>query len=150
MAGFQVRTDLALEARESMAEAKKKLHGIQVEEYEIDISGTENGYGAYQAIKAQVSFQPKNLSRLRLIGEISYEGETLSEDVERLLAGECYFVSVKNETLRKIDPSEYEGDLSLRGEFVRLVMAKTDISDERKRQMVTLGLKALAGREVDE
>lgn len=35
MASFQVRTDLALEARESMAEAKKKLHGIQVEEYEI-------------------------------------------------------------------------------------------------------------------
>ena len=120
-----------------------------IEEYEVNISGTENGYGAYQAIKAQVKFKPTDLYRLRLVGEISYESENLAEDVERLLGGECYFVSVKNDTLRKIDPAEYEGDLSLRGEFVRSVMARTDISGERKRQIVTLGLKALSGQEVD-
>jgi len=66
-----------------------------------------------------------------------------------LLGNECYFISVKNDTLRKIDPTEYEGDLSLKGEFVRSVMARTDLSNERKRQIVTLGLKALAGQEVD-
>ena len=120
-----------------------------IEEYEVDISGTENGYGAYQAIKAQVRFKPTDLYRLRLVGEISYESETLAKDVEGLLGNECYFISVKNDTLRKIDPTEYEGDLSLKGEFVRSVMARTDLSNERKRQIVTLGLKALAGQEVD-
>ena len=35
MASFQVRTDLALEARESISEAKSELHGVRVEEYEI-------------------------------------------------------------------------------------------------------------------
>ena len=34
MSNFQVRTDLALEAKESISEAKKDLHGIRVEEYE--------------------------------------------------------------------------------------------------------------------
>lgn len=36
MASFQVRTDLALEAKESIAEAKSELHGVRVEEYEIE------------------------------------------------------------------------------------------------------------------
>lgn len=32
---FQVRTDLVLEARESIAEGKAELHGVRVEEYDI-------------------------------------------------------------------------------------------------------------------
>lgn len=34
MSSFQVRTDLALEARESISETKSELHGVHVEEYE--------------------------------------------------------------------------------------------------------------------
>lgn len=33
MSGFQVRTDLALEARESITEAESELRGVRVEEY---------------------------------------------------------------------------------------------------------------------
>lgn len=36
MSNFQVRTDLALEAKESISEAKSELHGVQVEEYGPD------------------------------------------------------------------------------------------------------------------
>lgn len=44
MANFQVRTDLALEARESITEAESELHGVRVEEYyleEADIQVTK-------------------------------------------------------------------------------------------------------------
>ena len=34
MSSFQVRTDLALEARESISQTKSELHGVHVEEYE--------------------------------------------------------------------------------------------------------------------
>ena len=121
----------------------------KIDEYEVNISDTQNSYGAYQAVKAQVKFDPANLYRIHLVGDISYDGENLAEDMERLLGNDCYFVSVKNRTLKKIDPSEYEGDLSLRGEFGRAVMANPDWTEERKRQVITLGLKALAGQEVD-
>lgn len=121
----------------------------KIDEYEVDVSGTQNGYGAYQAIKEQIKFKTTDLYRIHLVGDIEYDAETLAEDVERLLSNDCYFVSVKNRTLKKIDPSEYAGDMSLRGEFVRSVMANADWSDERKRQVITLGLKALAGQEVD-
>lgn len=36
MSGFQVRTDLVLEARESVSETNKELHGVRVEEYGPD------------------------------------------------------------------------------------------------------------------
>lgn len=36
MGNFQVRTDLVLEARESITEAKQELHGVRVEEYGPD------------------------------------------------------------------------------------------------------------------
>ena len=115
----------------------------------MDVSDTKNAYDAYQTIKAQVKFNPANLYRIYLTGEVAYADETLAEDVENYLATECYFVSVKNNTLRKIDPAEYEGKADLRGEFVRMVLAKTDIDDARKREIITLGLKALAGQGVE-
>ena len=121
----------------------------KIEQVEVDISDTENVYGAYQTVKAQVKFHSADLYRIHLVGDIAYESETLAEDVERLLANDCYFVSVKNRTLKKINPEEYEGDLSLRGEFVRAVLTDPDLTEERKRQMITLGLKALSGQEVD-
>ena len=121
----------------------------KIDEYEVDITGTQNAYSAYQMVKSQIKFKTSDLYRIHLTGEIAYESETLAEDVERLLGADCYFVSVKNRTVRKIDPAEYEGDLSLRGEFVRTVMSKANLSDERKRGIITLGLKALAGQEVE-
>ena len=115
----------------------------------VDVSTTKNGYDAYQRVMAQVKFNPANLYRIHLTGEVGYESETLEEDVERLLATECYFVSVKNRTVRKINPTEYEGDASLRGEFVRTVLAKADMDEAHKREIITLGLKVLAGQEVE-
>ena len=35
MSHFQVRTDLVLEARESITEGKEELHGVKVAEYEL-------------------------------------------------------------------------------------------------------------------
>lgn len=120
-----------------------------IDEYSVDIGGTENYYDAYRVIKERVKFNPVNLYRICLVGEITYENDTLADDIEKLLSGDCYFVSVKDKTLRKLDPSEYEGDLSLRGEFVRTVLANPDWSEERKRRIVSLGLKALTEGEVE-
>jgi hypothetical protein len=51
--------------------------------------------------------------------------------------------------VQKIDPLAYEGDVSLRGEFVRMVLANPNWDDEKKSRVITLGLKALADREVE-
>ncbi|MBO5737157.1 MAG: DNA repair exonuclease [Clostridia bacterium] len=120
-----------------------------IHEFMVDVTDSKNNYEAYQAVKKQVKINAADLYRIQLIGEIAYEDETLEGDVENLLNLECYFASVKNHTARKIDPAAYEGDASLRGEFVRTVLAKTDIDDARKREIITLGLKVLAGQGVE-
>ncbi len=120
-----------------------------IEEFSVDVTGAENYYAAYQRVKASIKFIPANLYRIELCGEIEFEHDTLADDVAGLLANECYFVSVKDKTLQKIDPCSYEGDVSLRGEFIRRVMGDPTWSDEQKSRIVTLGLKALGDREVE-
>ena len=74
MSGFQVRTDLALEARESISEADSELRGVRVEEYcqeqeDIKVTkvviDTKNGakamgkpMGTYITIEAPTMLEP--------------------------------------------------------------------------------------------
>ena len=120
-----------------------------IEELTVDVGGTENYYGAYQAVKKAAQFHKKNLYRINLVGEIEYDNERLAEDVEGLASAECYFVSVKDKTLQKFDALAYDGDVSLRGEFIRTVLENPDWSDERKQKVIALGLKALSAGEVE-
>ena len=43
---------------------------------------------------------------------------------------------------------DYESDISLKGEFIRLVLGQ-DLTDEEKRKIITTGIKALSGEEVN-
>ncbi len=120
-----------------------------IEQYFVDITGTDGDYTATRKVREAVKFHPDDLYRIELVGEIDYEHDTLAQDVANNLKNECYFLSVKDRTLQKIDPVSYEGDISLRGEFVRAVMNDPAWTDEEKSRIVALGLKALSGREVE-
>jgi len=132
-------------------EIKSTFHPFakrKIEEWEVDITGAENAFSAYQRVKVAIPFQASNLYRIRLKGEVTFEKENLEEDIARYLAGDCYFVSVKDKSLQKIDPRAYAGDISLKGEFVRSVLERQDWDDEKKSKVIALGLKALAQREL--
>jgi len=86
----------------------------------------------------------------RIMQVVDAEVEGIAQDAERYIASECAYVSVKDKTKKKIDYASFEGDNSLRGEFVRSVRACEEYSDEEKAQIIAYGLKALAGREVIE
>ena len=47
-----------------------------------------------------------------------------------------------------LDLTAAEGDLSLRGEFMRLVSG-SDMDDDMKRAVLVAGIRALSGREAD-
>lgn len=42
----------------------------------------------------------------------------------------------------------YEHDVSLKGEFIRNVMARTGISEDDKAEIIRYGLQALQGEEI--
>ena len=65
------------------------------------------------------------------------------------LQGDFYFVKAKDQTRIRIDYDRYMLDESLKGEFVRIVRAAEDLSEEDKAQIVQYGIRALAGEEIE-
>jgi DNA repair exonuclease SbcCD nuclease subunit len=120
-----------------------------IEAHSLDVGGlTEGGEMALLA-KQKIPFKKENIYRLELIGEVDAEADNFAEDVERYLSGACAYIRVKDKTKKKIDYTAFEGDNSLKGEFVRAVRESDGYTEEEKAQMIAYGLKALAGREVD-
>ena len=120
-----------------------------IEEVNVDCSETEDVYPAIKLAQAALLGHKRDLVRLVLTGEIDYDGEGLEREMERQLASACYFISVRNKTVRRFDLEALKGDLSLRGAFIRTVLANEAYSEEQKQQIISVGLNALGGREVE-
>lgn len=80
-----------------------------------------------------------------LKGEISFDNYSLKDDVEKMLSSDFTCVSVKDKTTSKINIDAYKNDLSLKGEFVRLVYGDNTLTSEEKSKIIRAGLKALMG-----
>ena len=42
---------------------------------------------------------------------------------------------------------KYQNDISLKGEFIRLVLQQDKLSDDEKSKVISTGIKALSGEE---
>lgn len=120
-----------------------------IDEKSVDISGATDAYSAYSKVEQQIEFNEKDIYRINLVGELDSNVEISEEEVATLLSHERFFVDVKNKTTKKFDLSEYENDLSLKGEFVRTVFGSNGLSDEEKKRIATIGLKALRGEDLE-
>ena len=47
----------------------------------------------------------------------------------------------------KIDPNDYKNDISLKGEFIRLVLNSNE-NEEDKASIIRAGIQALSGEEI--
>lgn len=134
-------------------ENKKIIHEFinfccrTINEVEIDISN----YKTISEINKNIisKLKSKNdIYRIILVGDISYDLEINDYDIKSYL-NDYYFIDVKNKTRRKIDISKYQNDLSLKGEFVRSVYYRNDLTNQEKEDIISLGLRTMEGREVD-
>ena len=119
-----------------------------IREENVDISGAADAYSSYKIIKNIVNCPSKDILRVNLTGEVSFDGDGLERELEELLSGDYYFVSVKNKTSRRFSAEELAGDISLKGEFIRTVL-KSDYPEDEKNKIISVGLRALSGREVE-
>ena len=117
-----------------------------IEERSIDISDAHDAYSVSQKIKAEVEIGRQNLLKLNLVGEVDFVDEKLAEDVRHYISDMCYFVVVKDNTRLKIDYSSFKDSLSLKGEFVRLVMGE-NFEESDRQKILDLGIRALSGQE---
>ena len=140
---------IVLDVEDTIVHTFKPFSARCIEREEIDVTGLKEGYAMANLAREKISFKKENIYRIELVGEVDADVDGFADDVQRYLQKECLYLSVKDRTKKKIDYTAYEGDISLKGEFVRTVQASEDYTDEEKAQIIVYGLRALDGREVD-
>ena len=88
-----------------------------------------------------------SLVRFILTGTYTPETQKDLAYLTREMESHFWLAKVKDESRFYIDPASYQHDISLKGAFVRLVMA-SQRSEEEKAEIICAGLQALAGEEI--
>ena len=89
-----------------------------------------------------------DLVKVILVGECSPDLMIDHARLGQVLSERFYYAKLINRTRLQIRPEDYLHDVSLKGEFVRRVLA-SDFSEREKEEMIACGLRALGGEELD-
>ncbi len=118
----------------------------QLFEVPVDITGLTTVAELHQAmLQASEHIDRRHLIKFVLQGEYTLDTQKDLGFLQKML--QFWFVRIKDESRLKLNQADYQNDISLKGEFIRLVMA-SDRSDEEKEQIICCGLQALSGEEV--
>lgn len=126
--------------------ASRRLH-----EVEVDVSGEDNSYGVIKKIDAVFSeneYSKKDLIKIILKGNVELESERDLAYICKNYEDDFYFVKIYDETRTKVDYNSFALDESLKGEFVRTVMDRSDLDEDQKARVIKLGIEMLRGEKV--
>ncbi len=119
-------------------------------EVAVDISGLMD----YSQIRAKIDEQlslvgarEQDMVKVVLRGNVSIDANKAPEQLLKYLEGRFFFAKIKDKTRAEINADDYKNDISLKGEFVRQVLA-SELSDEQKQEVVLLGIRAIRGEEL--
>ena len=117
-------------------------------ELPVDISELTTVSQLRQAMaEAAEGIGPDSLVKFTLTGTYTLETQKDLRFLTKSLEPYFWFVKIKDESRFRIAKESYEHDASLKGEFIRLVMA-SDRSEEEKAQIICCGIQALRGEEI--
>ncbi len=118
-------------------------------EVEVDITGKESATDILRAVDEKVSLIPEtDMVKIILTGYYTVNTEKDFVYFEQATEGRFYFMKWKDHSRLSIDYREYENMISLKGEFVRMILSAKE-EPEEKEQMIMLGLRALSGEELE-
>ena len=124
--------------------AKRMSH-----EVEVDITGAEGTSDVNRLISEALSgreIPEEDLVQVVLTGQMPPEGDLNLRSLSRKYEERFYaFRIVDRELLPDIDFGSVEYDVSLKGEFIRLVMG-AELPEEEKLEIIRIGVEALKGR----
>ncbi|MBQ0027690.1 MAG: DNA repair exonuclease [Lachnospiraceae bacterium] len=132
--------------RQFISFASRELHILAV-----DISGCLTSTQIIECIENKIEekgMDSKNLVEIVLSGEVDVECEKNIDYIKKHFDGRFFLIRLSDKSKLKINYEEYLHDESLKGEFVRKVMADGSFSEEEKMEVFKLGLSALAGEEI--
>lgn len=126
--------------------AKRKLYVVTADV--TDCETTSEMIEKVAATLRETDCDETALVKIILTGMLDVECE---KDVDYILTrfkAQYYFVKIYDETNLKIHTEDYLLDESLKGEYVRMIMQDTSLSEEEKAMIIRYGLQVLAGEEV--
>ncbi len=89
----------------------------------------------------------RGMVRVNVVGYYELGRENFFDAIARDYEREFYHFELTDSSLLLIDPKDYQNDISLKGEFIRLCMK--EIADEAERsRVITCGIRALRGEEL--
>lgn len=123
--------------------ARRRLHTV-----EVDI-GEANTHLLLEAcvLEAVKEIPDTDLVKVVLTGKRRAEAPVDTAGLASLLSERFYFAKVRDESGLLICAEDYQNDISLKGEFVRRVMASS-LSEREKERVIACGLRALSGEEL--
>ncbi len=111
------------------------------------IHSTQDAAVCMEAAIAEGQYPSNSLVKFVLKGMVDVECELNTEFLEEQFLEYFYFAKVYDETKLWVNYEDYANDISLKGEFVRLVLA-SDMTEEEKSLVIRTGLQALQGEEI--
>lgn len=116
--------------------------------YQVDISDVTSWPTLKNKVNEKIShITSKDMVKIELVGSFKLNQEKYIEELENYLLDKFYFAKVKDLSRLYIDPSEYENEKSLKGEFIKEVK-NTRLSEQLQNDIILCGIKALAGEEI--
>ena len=113
---------------------------------DVDLDGARNRSDVDMRVETALrAIKPSDLVRVKLTGKRIPE---LFPDTDAILSrwqSAFYHFEVRDESSIRINPDDYKYDRSLKGEFIRLVSGKSDLTEEEKSEIIRTGLAALMG-----
>ena len=121
----------------------RQLHRVTT-----DITGlTQNAQIAQRMKEQSRGLSPEDMVEFLLTGESDPTADISAPYLQQTMQGSFFFVKVKDESRMALDPDAYRGDVSLKGEFIRQVLA-SELEDADKAAVIRAGLQALMGEEI--
>ena len=123
--------------------ARRTLHTV-----ECDVSDFSSQLDLEERVLTAVKDIPaSDLVKVVLTGSCPAEAQKDVDHLSSLLSERFYFAKIYDKSRILIRPEDYQYDISLKGEFVRRVMA-SDLSEAEKERVIVCGFRALTGEEV--
>ena len=123
--------------------AKRTLHDLTA-----DITGLTTAPELLQALKTAAKEIPAtDLVKFTLTGTYTPDTHKDPTFLHTMLSDRFYAMKIKDCSRLQLDAASYENDISLKGEFIRTVLA-SDLPQADKDRIICAGLEALRGEEI--
>lgn len=125
--------------------AKRALHEVRVQ--------LGSGDTALSRIREKIDAEIRDIPdsdmvKVILEGEIGADAETDLRFIGKYLSDRFFFAKAQDRTKLKIDPADYAGDVSLKGEMIR-TLSSMDTDAELARDAALAAIAALRGEDVE-